>query len=122
MPLLRQQRPEDGCPGERLRNNLRTTIAACRSMRLGVALLAGLTGCTDMEPLQARLDALQARMDKLEMQSAKATAATGAAQAASAKADQTATQAIRSAKVNANAIASLEDKIDRMFKRPAPSQ
>jgi hypothetical protein len=98
------------------------TIAACRSVHLGVALLVGLTGCTDLAPLQARLDDLQARMDKLEMQSAKANAATGAAQVASARADQNATQAMRSAKVNANAIASLEDKIDRMFKRPAPSQ
>jgi hypothetical protein len=61
-------------------------------------------------------------MDKLEMQSAKASSATAAAQVASAKADQTAAQAMHSAKVNANAIASLEDKIDRMFKRPAPSQ
>lgn len=91
-------------------------------MRLGVALLVGLTGCSDLTPLQARLDDLQARMDKLEMQSSKAAAATGAAQAASAQADQTATQAMRSAKVNADAIASLEDKIDRMFKRPEPSK
>ena len=105
-----------------MQNYMRMTIAACRSMPLGVALLVGLTACTDLTPLQARLDDLQARMDKLEMQSAKATAATTAAQAASAKADQTAAQAMRSAKVNANAIASLEDKIDRMFKRPAPAQ
>jgi hypothetical protein len=99
---------------------MRTTIVARRSMRLAVALLVGLTGCTDLAPLQARLDDLQTRMDKLEMQSATAAAATTAAQAASAKADQTAAQAVRSGKVNANAIASLEDKIDRMFKRPAP--
>src|SRR5271163_722076 len=121
MSLSRQQRPENGCPGEHLQDYLQTTMAACRSMGLGVALLAGLTGCTDLTPLQARLDDLQARMDKLEMQSSKAAAATGAAQVASAKADQTATQAMRSANMNANAIASLEDKIDRMFKRPAPS-
>lgn len=99
---------------------MRMTIAARRSTRLGVALLVGLTGCTDLSPLQARLDDLQARMDRLEMASAKATAATAAAQGASAKADQTAGQAIRAAKANANAIASLEDKIDRMFKRPPP--
>jgi hypothetical protein len=105
-----------------MQNYMRMTIAACRSMRLGVALLVGLTGCTDLTPLQARLDDLQARMDKLEMQSAKATAATAAAQVVSAKADQTAAQAMHSAKVNANAIASLEDKIDRMFKRPEPSK
>ena len=93
-------------------------------MPLGVALglLIGLTACTDLTPLQARLDDLQARMDKLEMQSAKATAAIAAAQVASAKADQTAAQAMHSAQVNANAIASLEDKIDRMFKRPEPSK
>jgi type II secretory pathway component PulM len=101
---------------------MRMTIAACRSMRLGVALVVALTACTDLTPLQARLDDLQARMDKLEMQSAKATAATTAAQVTSAKADQTAAQAMHSAKVNANAIASHEYKIDRMFKRPAPSQ
>jgi multidrug efflux pump subunit AcrA (membrane-fusion protein) len=97
---------------------MRTTFAACRSMRLSVALLVGLTGCTDLTPLQARLDDLQARMEKLEMQSAKSASATTSAQAASAKADQTATQAMRSARANADAIASLEDKIDRMFKRP----
>jgi hypothetical protein len=99
-----------------------TTIAARCSLRVGVALLVGLTGCTDLTPLQARLDDLQARMDKLEMQSAKATAATATAQVASAKADQTAAQAMHAAEVNANAIASLEDKIDRMFKRPEPSK
>jgi hypothetical protein len=99
---------------------MRMTIATCRSVRLGVALLIGLTGCTDLTPLQARLDDLQARMDKLETASAKETAATTAAQGTSAKADQTASQAMRAAKVNANAIASLEDRIDRMFKRPPP--
>jgi altronate dehydratase len=114
--------PRKGCPSEDLQNYMRMTIAACRSMPLGAALLVGLTACTDLTPLQARLDDLQARMDKLEMQSAKASTATAAAQVTSAKADQTAAQAMRSAKVNANAIASLEDKIDRMFKRPAPSQ
>jgi outer membrane murein-binding lipoprotein Lpp len=98
-------------------NYMRTIIAACRSMRLGVALLAGLAGCTDLTPLQARLDDLQSRMDKLEMEYAKSAAGTAAAQGTSAKADQTATQAIRAATMNANAIAALEDKIDRMFKR-----
>ncbi len=105
-----------------MQDHVQTTLMAYASMRLGVALLVGLTGCTDLTPLQARLDDLQARMDKLEMQSAKATAVTGATQAASAKADQTAAQAMHAAKVNANAIASLEDKIDRMFKRPPSTQ
>jgi len=87
-------------------------------MRLGVALLVGLTGCTDLGPLQARLDDLQSRMDRLEMESARAAAATAAAQVVSAKADLTATQAMDTANVNSSAIGSLEDKIDRMFKRP----
>jgi hypothetical protein len=99
---------------------MRMTIATCLSMHLGVALLVGLTGCTDLAPLQARLDDLQSRMDRLEMQSAKAAATTAAAQVASAKADQTATQAMHAAKVNTSAIGSLEDKIDRMFKRSPP--
>jgi outer membrane murein-binding lipoprotein Lpp len=99
---------------------MRMTIATCRSMRLGAVLLVGLTGCTDLAPLQARLDELQSRMDKLEMESANAAAATAAAQVASAKADQTATQAMHAAEVNTSAIGSLEDKIDRMFKRQPP--
>jgi Alanine-zipper, major outer membrane lipoprotein len=97
---------------------MRTTIATCRSVRLAAALLVGLTGCTDLAPLQARLDDLQSRIEGLEKQSANANAATAVAQAASAKADQTATQAMDAAKVNSGAIGSLEDKIDRMFKRP----
>lgn len=121
MSLLRR-RPGDKCADDRMQDHVQTTLMAYASMRLGVALLVGLTGCTDLTPLQARLDDLQARMDKLEMQSAKATAVTGATQAASAKADQTAAQAMHAAKVNANAIASLEDKIDRMFKRPPSTQ
>ena len=97
---------------------MRMTIATCRSMRLSVALLVGLTGCTDLAPLQARLDDLQSRVDRLEMESANAAAATAATQAASDKADQTATQAMDAAKANSTAIGALEDKIDRMFKRP----
>jgi outer membrane murein-binding lipoprotein Lpp len=93
-------------------------IATGRSMWLGVALLAGLAGCTDLAPIQARLDDLQSRIERLEAQSAKAASATAAAQGASAKAEQTASQAMHAADVNANAIAALEDKIDRMFKRP----
>jgi Alanine-zipper, major outer membrane lipoprotein len=100
-----------------LQNHMRTTMATCRSMRLGVALLVGLTGCTDLAPLQARLDDLQSRMDRLETESANAAATTTAAQVASAKADDTAIQAMDAAKVNTNAIGSLEDEIDRMFKR-----
>lgn len=97
---------------------MRIIIAACRSMRLGAVLLVGLAGCTDLTPLQARLDDLQSRIERLEAQSAKAAAAMAAAQGASAKADQTASQAMHAANVNADAIAALEDKIDRMFKRP----
>jgi hypothetical protein len=87
-------------------------------MRLGVALVVGLTGCTDLAPLQARLDDLQSRMDRLEMESANTAAAAAAAQATSDKAYQTTTEAIDAAKANSTAIGSLADKIDRMFKRP----
>jgi hypothetical protein len=104
-----------------MQNYMRMTIATCRSMRLDVVLLVGLTGCTDLAPLQARLDDLQSRMDRLEMESAKAVADTAAAQIASAEAGQTAAQAMDAAKVNSSTIGSLEDKIDRMFKR-SPSK
>jgi altronate dehydratase len=99
-------------------NDMRTILAASRTLSLGAVLLVGLTGCTDLTPIQARLDDLQSRIERLEAQSAKAATTTAAAQGTSAKADQTATQAMRAAEVNANAIAALEDKIDRMFKRP----
>jgi hypothetical protein len=97
---------------------MRMRIAARRSVGLGAALLVVMAGCADLAPLQARLDDLQSRVERLEAESAKSAAGTAAAQGASAKADQTATQAMRAAKANANAIAALEEKIDRMFKRP----
>jgi hypothetical protein len=106
--------------GEGLQNYMRVTIATCRTMGLVVTLLVGLTGCADVAPLQARLDDLQSRMDRLETESAHAAAAAAAAEVSSAEADQNTTQAMDAAKENADAIRSLEDKIDRMFKRPPP--
>jgi altronate dehydratase len=110
------------CPGEGLRHYRRMTMATSRSARLGVVLLVGLSGCTDLAPLQARLDDLQARMDRLETESVNAAAATAAAQATSDKADRAASEAADAAKTNANAIEALADKIDRMFKRPPPKE
>jgi hypothetical protein len=89
---------------------------------LAAACLIILAGCADLGPIQARIDDLQSQLAKLQTDTARAVAAasTTAANASSA-ADgaQTAVNQVKSAtQANSAAVAALDEKIDRMFKRP----
>jgi hypothetical protein len=81
-------------------------------------------GCTDLKPLEARLDDLQQQINQLHAEVAKstnsATAANKATAASAAAASADAKKAEAAAEANAKAIAALNAKIDQMFrKRPA---
>ncbi len=85
------------------------------------AFLVMAAGCTDLKPLEARIDELQSQLNKLQGDLAisarnagaanKATAASAAAAAGEAK------QALSIAESNTAAIEALNAKIDQMFKR-----
>jgi len=81
-------------------------------------------GCTDLKPLEARVEDLQQQVNKLQADLAKSAsnaAAAGKANAASAAAASgDAKQALSIAESNTAAIDKLNAKIDQMFrKRPA---
>jgi hypothetical protein len=88
----------------------------------GVCVIA-LAACTDLEPIRAQVNDLQSQLIKLQTDNAKATAAaTKAANAASLAANgaqNSLTQLKSATQANALAIAALDEKIDRMFKRPS---
>jgi outer membrane murein-binding lipoprotein Lpp len=81
-------------------------------------------GCTDLKPLDARIEDLQSQVDKLHAEMAKsainaATANRTTATSASA-ASGDAKQALSVGEANTKAIEALNSKIDQMFrKRPA---
>jgi type II secretory pathway component PulM len=84
-------------------------------------LLMVAAGCTDLKPLEARIEDLQSQVDKLQADLAKsssnaATANKAAAASASAAASD-AKQALSIAEANTAAIDKLNAKIDQMFKR-----
>ena len=84
-------------------------------------VLAATVGCTDLKPLEARVEELQTQVNKLQADLGKSasTAATAnkatAASAAGASAD--AKQALSAGEANTKAIEALNAKIDQMFKR-----
>ncbi len=85
------------------------------------ALLIMAAGCTDLKPVEERIDELQSQVNKLQSDLAisarnaaaanKATAASAAAAAGDAK------QAASMAGSNTAAIEALNARIDQMFKR-----
>jgi hypothetical protein len=85
------------------------------------ALLVMAAGCTDLKPLDARLDDLQEQINKLQANLAQsvsnATAANRATAAAAAAATDEAKQALSIGQANAAAIDKLNTKIDQMFKK-----
>jgi hypothetical protein len=89
---------------------------------LAAACLIGLAGCSDLESIRAQIDDLKSQLGKLQTDTARATAAArvSAANAYSvAESAQNAVSDVQSAtEANSKAIAALDEKIDRMFKRP----
>ena len=84
------------------------------------ACLVALAGCVDLKPMQEQIDELRAKLDQLQRDTKAAEASARAASAnTSVAAMQKAIHQAQSAnQSNANAIAALSEKIDRMFKRP----
>jgi cell division septum initiation protein DivIVA len=89
---------------------------------LAAACLIVLAGCTDLEPIRDQIDDLKSQLGKLQTDTARATAAANAAAAnASSVAEgaQNSVSELKSeAEANSKAIVALDEKIDRMFKRP----
>jgi hypothetical protein len=83
------------------------------------ACLVGLSGCTDLQPMQARIDDLQLRLDQVQKDTIAAVTTANASAAATQKAIHQVQSATQS---NAKAITALSDKIDQMFKRPPAKQ
>jgi type II secretory pathway component PulM len=78
-------------------------------------------GCTDLKPLEARIEDLEAQVNKLQADIAKsasnAAAANKATAASASAASGEAKQALLIAEANTAAIDKLNTKIDQMFKR-----
>jgi hypothetical protein len=92
-----------------------------QAMTAASMVLVAMVGCTDLKPLEARVEELQSQVTKLQADLAKSAsnAATAnkatAASAAAASAD--AKQALSAGDANTKAIEALNAKIDQMFKR-----
>jgi len=98
----------------KLTSTLRAPFAA--------ACLIVLAGCTDLEPIRAQIDDLKSQLGKLQADTARATAAANARATNATSVAEGAQNAVSelqaSTEANSKAIAALDDKIDRMFKRP----
>jgi outer membrane murein-binding lipoprotein Lpp len=87
------------------------------------AFLVMAAGCTDLKPLEARIDELQQQVNQLQTDVAKsasnAASANRTTAASASAASNEAKQALSIAESNAAAIEALNAKIDQMFrKRP----
>jgi type II secretory pathway component PulM len=85
------------------------------------AFLVIAAGCTDLKPMEARIDDLQEQVNKLQADLAKsssnANAANKATAASASAASGAANKALSIAESNTAAIEALNAKIDQMFKR-----
>jgi phage shock protein A len=79
-------------------------------------------GCTDLQPMQARVDELQRQVNAMqaEIAKSKSTGAAARATGTSASASADAKRALSVSEANTRAIEALNAKIDQMFrKRPS---
>ncbi len=88
-----------------------------------LTLIVVIAGCTDLKPLEARIEDLQSQVNTLHAEIAKsasnAAAANKATAASTAAASSDAKQALSVGEANTAAIDKLNTKIDQMFrKRP----
>jgi Tfp pilus assembly protein FimV len=85
------------------------------------AFLVMTAACTDLKPMEARIDDLQQQVNKLQADIAKsasnAAAANNATAATASTASGDAKQALSIAESNTAAIDKLNAKIDQMFKK-----
>lgn len=88
------------------------------------AFLVITAGCTDLKPLEARIEDLQEQVNKLQADTAKsasnAAAANKATAASASAASSDAKQALSVGEANTTALDKLNAKIEQMFrKRPS---
>jgi outer membrane murein-binding lipoprotein Lpp len=85
------------------------------------AFLVMTAGCTDLKPMEARIDDLQQQVNKLQADIAKSASNAAAANKATAASASTASgdakQALSIGESNTAAIDKLNAKIDQMFKK-----
>ena len=91
--------------------------------KAAILILTLTAGCTDLKPMEARIDDLQQQVNKLQADIAKSASAAAAANKATAASASAASgeakQAISIGEANTAAIDKLNAKIDQMFrKRP----
>jgi outer membrane murein-binding lipoprotein Lpp len=94
------------------------------SAKAAILVLVLTAGCTDLKPVEARIEELQEQINKLqanvEQLVSNATAANRSTAASAAAASGDAKQALSIGEKNTTAIDALNAKIDQMFrKRPA---
>jgi hypothetical protein len=95
-----------------------------KAMIAVASLLAATAGCTDLKPLEARVEELQGQVDRMQADllrsASNASAANKATAASAAAASSDSKQALAIGEKNTAAIDALNAKIDQMFrKRPA---
>jgi predicted nucleic acid-binding Zn-ribbon protein len=97
-------------------------LTSALQVPLAATCLIILAGCTDLEPIRAQIDDLKSQLGKLQTDTARAMAAANAAAAdassVAAGAQNAVSEVQSETEANSKAIAALDEKIDRMFKRP----
>ncbi len=99
-------------------------LATTLKISAAAACLVAMAGCQDLKPIQAQIDDLKSQVSSMKGDIAKASSAAAAASSqaaaassAAAGAQSTANQALSTAQANSTAIETINQKLDRMFKK-----